>query len=90
MSHLGPLGQLNLQPKDVIIVEVDNDGNVIGSFHNKNGPVSISNRHQHCIAKQYWLNSFSSETTAESNISLKFVNRASCSLVIASKFQLLK
>ncbi len=37
---MGPLGQLNMQPKDVIIVEIDNNGKIIGSFHNKNGPVS--------------------------------------------------
>lgn len=41
MSHLGPIGQLNMQPKDVIIVEIDNNGKIIGSFHNKNGPVSV-------------------------------------------------
>lgn len=44
VSHLGPLGQLNMQPKDVIVVEIDNNGKIVGSFHNKNGPVSIFNR----------------------------------------------
>lgn len=29
-----------MQPNDVIIVEIDGNGKIIGSFHNKNGPVS--------------------------------------------------
>ncbi|KAG4075038.1 hypothetical protein HA402_014437 [Bradysia odoriphaga] len=51
VSHLGPLGQLNMQPTDVIIVEIDNSGKIIGSFHNKNGPISHSSEVQ--VGKEF-------------------------------------
>lgn len=51
VSHLGPIGQLNKQPKDVIIVEIDNNGKIIGSLHNKNGPISHSSEVQ--VGKEF-------------------------------------
>jgi len=40
VKHFGPLGELSAFPKNVIIVEIDEKGNFLGSLQNRDGKIS--------------------------------------------------
>lgn len=39
VKHFGPIGDISAFPSNVIIVEIDENGNILGSLQNQDGKV---------------------------------------------------